>query len=69
MTRSKTLAERNSVAGKPTDGEKTRPSKATTNSETDSAASGALAPEVGGRTGPEPTRYGDWQRKGITSDF
>ena len=25
--------------------------------------------EVGGPTGPEPTRYGDWERKGIASDF
>jgi hypothetical protein len=25
--------------------------------------------EVKGATGPEPTRYGDWERKGIASDF
>ncbi len=25
--------------------------------------------EVGGRKGPEPTRYGDWEKKGIVSDF
>jgi hypothetical protein len=25
--------------------------------------------EVGGPKGPEPTRYGDWERKGIASDF
>lgn len=25
--------------------------------------------EINGRKGPEPTRYGDWERKGITSDF
>jgi hypothetical protein len=25
--------------------------------------------EVDGPEGPEPTRYGDWERKGITSDF
>ena len=69
MTRSKTLTERSSVTGKPTDGEKTRSSKATKNSETDSAASGALAPEVGGRNGPEPTRYGDWENNGRCTDF
>lgn len=28
-----------------------------------------LPKEVGGRDGPEPTRYGDWERKGIVSDF
>ena len=26
-------------------------------------------PEQGGPSGPEPTRYGDWERKGIASDF
>jgi hypothetical protein len=25
--------------------------------------------EVGGPKGPEPTRFGDWERKGIASDF
>lgn len=25
--------------------------------------------ELGGPKGPEPTRYGDWERKGIVSDF
>jgi hypothetical protein len=25
--------------------------------------------EIGGPGGPEPTRYGDWERKGIASDF
>ena len=29
----------------------------------------ALPPEKGGRVGPEPTRYGDWEKKGIISDF
>jgi len=28
-----------------------------------------LPPELGGPQGPEPTRYGDWERKGIASDF
>ncbi len=28
-----------------------------------------LAPELGGRKGPEPTRFGDWEKKGIASDF
>jgi len=30
---------------------------------------GKLPPELGGPKGPEPTRYGDWERKGIASDF
>ncbi len=25
--------------------------------------------ERGGRKGPEPTRYGDWEKKGLLSDF
>jgi hypothetical protein len=25
--------------------------------------------EINGRKGPEPTRYGDWESKGIASDF
>lgn len=25
--------------------------------------------EIGGPTGPEPTRYGDWEKNGIVSDF
>jgi hypothetical protein len=33
------------------------------------AARKPLPPEIGGPTGPEPTRYGDWERKGRVSDF
>jgi hypothetical protein len=25
--------------------------------------------EIGGPAGPEPTRYGDWERNGRVSDF
>jgi hypothetical protein len=28
-----------------------------------------LPPEEGGQAGPEPTRYGDWEKNGIASDF
>lgn len=28
-----------------------------------------LATELGGRDGPEPVRYGDWEKKGIAIDF
>ncbi|MDP3749754.1 MAG: DUF1674 domain-containing protein [Phenylobacterium sp.] len=27
------------------------------------------AAELGGPKGPEPTRFGDWERKGIAVDF
>jgi hypothetical protein len=33
------------------------------------ACEAAVAPETGGPSGPEPTRYGDWERKGIAVDF
>lgn len=29
----------------------------------------ALAKELGGRKGPEPVRYGDWEKKGLAIDF
>jgi hypothetical protein len=28
-----------------------------------------LQPEHGGPRGPEPTRYGDWEKKGLAVDF
>lgn len=28
-----------------------------------------LPPELGGRDGPEPVRFGDWERRGIAVDF
>ena len=28
-----------------------------------------LPKELDGRNGPEPTRYNDWEKNGITSDF
>ncbi len=28
-----------------------------------------LPRELGGRAGPDPARYGDWEVKGIASDF
>ena len=33
------------------------------------AAATPLEKELQGPKGPEPTRYGDWERKGIASDF
>jgi hypothetical protein len=29
----------------------------------------ALPTEIGGRDGPEPVRYGDWEKKGLAIDF
>lgn len=33
------------------------------------ADAAASAPEHGGPHGPEPTRYGDWEKKGLAVDF
>ena len=33
------------------------------------AANPPLPKELGGRGGLEPTRYGDWEKKGIAVDF
>ncbi|NJO33840.1 MAG: DUF1674 domain-containing protein [Rhodospirillales bacterium] len=33
------------------------------------AACREAAREIGGPSGPEPTRYGDWERNGQVSDF
>ena len=29
----------------------------------------AVGAEVGGRDGPDPARFGDWEKDGIASDF
>jgi len=33
------------------------------------AEAATLPKELGGRNGPEPVRYGDWEKKGIAIDF
>lgn len=35
----------------------------------DAEAAVTRPPEDGGPAGPEPTRFGDWERKGIAVDF
>jgi hypothetical protein len=35
----------------------------------DAEAALAMPAEKGGREGPEPTRFGDWERKGVAVDF
>ncbi len=34
-----------------------------------SASADPAAKEVGGQSGPDPVRYGDWEQRGIASDF
>jgi hypothetical protein len=36
---------------------------------TDAARRSRKEKEIGGRAGPDPIRYGDWEVKGIISDF
>lgn len=45
--------------------------RALAEAETRRKAAEAIKPprELGGGKGPEPTRFGDWEKKGITSDF
>lgn len=33
------------------------------------ARTAANPKEIGGRDGPDPARYGDWEKGGIASDF
>lgn len=33
------------------------------------ATAAELPTELGGRDGPEPVRYGDWEKKGLAIDF
>ena len=33
------------------------------------ARAAEMPPELGGRDGPEPVRYGDWEKKGLAIDF
>ena len=35
----------------------------------ENAKPGKLPTELGGRVGPDPVRYGDWEKKGIAIDF
>ena len=33
------------------------------------ASKESVTKELGGRDGPDPVRYGDWEKKGIAVDF
>jgi hypothetical protein len=61
LTRAKSVAE----------AAKRARAEAEARAKTRAAASDRKAPrkETGGQAGPEPTRYGDWEKDGIISDF
>jgi len=47
-------------------------SRPTSNTKQDTAAErdqGKRPKEIGGRAGPDPTRYGDWEKNGRCIDF
>ncbi|PHR47836.1 succinate dehydrogenase assembly factor 4 [Cycloclasticus sp.] len=39
------------------------------NAEKDNKPTPELTKEINGRSGPEPTRYGDWEKNGRCIDF
>jgi hypothetical protein len=45
------------------------PSPARPVSDRESPTMPSAAREIGGSAGPEPTRYGDWEKNGRCSDF
>jgi hypothetical protein len=58
----------NAAPGKPlTDAARRALEEAAARHQAEAAAQ--TVPEQGGPKGLEPTRYGDWERKGIASDF
>ena len=59
-------------AGIPTENTNTAPATTTNAVKGEKRATPARTTpvkEIGGREGPEPTRYGDWEKNGIISDF
>ena len=57
-------------AGRPEQPERRGPSPERPAIEPGSAQPGRpLPPEIGGQKGPEPTRYGDWEKAGRCTDF
>ncbi len=60
-TRKKDIARRIAEAG--------ARAKAEAEARRQTEVSPARPAELGGQKGPEPTRYGDWEKKGIISDF
>jgi len=57
-------ADKNSALAQNSSSKSTTPTVQETANETREAAR-----EVGGQKGPEPTRYGDWEKNGRCTDF
>ncbi len=55
---------------KPAADDASRPDDDTSSADNKTPGKPAKRPEeVGGQKGPEPTRYGDWEKNGRVSDF
>jgi len=61
--------ERRKDAGRTEGASTATPSKPGRETEKDAGSTPEDIEEVGGPKGPEPTRYGDWQKGGRCSDF
>jgi hypothetical protein len=59
----------NAAPGKPLSPEARRALEEAEARHAAAAAEAQRAIEQGGPKGPEPTRFGDWERKGIAVDF
>ncbi len=46
-----------------------RAARKTGSAKNPNGAAAAKVPETGGRGGPDPTRYGDWEKDGRCVDF
>ena len=47
----------------------TQPSETSPPTPGEGATGAVVQKEIGGRDGPEPTRYGDWEKNGRCIDF
>ena len=52
-----------------TDAELAPAGETVADNDTDTASGAARPKEIGGRDGPDPTRYGDWEKNGRCIDF
>lgn len=66
------ITESDAPSGRRQDPDETEPETTPVPGETDARAGKSPATaerEIGGPAGPEPTRYGDWEKKGRCIDF
>jgi len=69
MRRPKQTPDHTNPAGKPGDKAHMGASQSAKKNKAGASDGAVKSPEVGGRQGPDPTRYGDWENKGRCVDF